>query len=248
MSEVSVSERLNELGEILEEVKESDSISLDTRKRFWKLVRQIKREHDSNHEEIKVATEIRNIMFAERTANVYSLREYVIAATVLAFFFSVVYIYACSIPVLWFNIFSWTYFEIFVIIVRFFGIFLAIAFFYPYGRLIGGTLLGIKFDGMYFSHQKEPGLKIEYESFLKANPSNRKWFFFISGLWTFLTALSLGIIGFLLAGDFLGIIICILFLFFYGYVIGSGSPSNSGGEMGHYNREKKIEAAWKKKE
>jgi len=241
-----MSERLQELEKILEDVKKLDSIPLDTRKRFWKLVRQIKREQEPNLDEIRVATNIRNIMFAERTANIYSLSRYVLVATIVGFLFTAVYIYACFIPVSWFNMFSWTYFEIIVIIVRFFGIFLTIAFFYPYGRLIGGTIFGIKFDGMYFSHQKEPGLKIEYESFLKAKPTSRKWFFFISGLWTFSTALSLGIIGFLIASDFLGIIICSLFLCFYGYVLGSGSPSNSRGEMGHYNREKKIEAAWKK--
>ena len=243
-----MSERLDELGKILDEVKGSDSISLDTRKRFWRLVRQIKREHDPNLDEIKVTTEIRNIMFNERTANVYSLRGYVIATTILGVLFSAMYIYACLIQVSWFNILSWTIFDILVIIVRFFGIFIAIAFFYPYGRLIGGAVFGIRFDGMYFSHQKEPGLKIEYESFLKATPSNRKWLFFVSGLWTFLTALTLAIIGFILAGDFLGIILCGFFVCFYGYVLGTGSPSNSSGEMGHYNREKKIEAAWKKKE
>ena len=241
-----MSERLNQLRDILEEVSELDTIPLQTRKRFWKLVRQIKRERDPIPDEIKVATEIRNIMFAERIANVYSLRGYVVAATMLGFLFSAVYFYFCLIPVSWYNIFSWTLFEIMIIVVRFFGIFIAIAFFYPYGRLIGGAAFGIKFDGMYFSHQKEPGLKVEYESFLKAKPSDRKWFFFISGLWTFLTALTLGIIGLILGGDFLGIILCGFFLCFYGYVLGSGTPSNSGGEMGHYNRERKIEAAWKK--
>lgn len=246
MSVVRMSEKLTELVKILEEVKGSDSIPLDTRKRFWKLVRKIKRERNPNPEEIKIATKIRNIIFAERTTKVYSLRWYVVVATIVALLFSAVYIYTCFIPISWFNIFSWTFYEIIVIVVRFLGIFLAIAFFYPYGRLIGGVVFGIKFDGMYFSHQKEPGLKLDYESFLSASPSDRKWFFFVSGLWTFITALILGIIGFLLTNDLLGITICGLFLIFYGYVLGSGSPSNSRGEMGHYNREKRIEVAWKK--
>ena len=141
-----------------------------------------------------------------------------------------------------------SYFEIIVVLVRFFSLFLIIALWYPYGRLIAGTAFGIDFDGMYFSHQKEPGLKIDYESFLKAKPSKRKWFFLCSGLWTLILAFGFGLLGWTYAGDIIGFAVSAVFLCFYGYVIGSGTSKNSRGEMGHYNREKKIEEAWKKKE
>jgi hypothetical protein len=243
-----MSERISELKRILEEVKDIDEISKTTRKHFWKLVRQIKRERIPDYDEIKIATKIRNILFAERTANVYSLELYIGVSLVLGILSASIYIYTSYISVSWYNIFIWSIFEIAIITIRFFALFSAIAFFYPFGRLIAGAANGIWFDGMYFSPHKEPALKIEYESFLMTTPPHRKWFFFFSGLWTFLTALSLGIIGLMVGGDILGIAICGLFLCFYGFVLGSGSPSNSRGEMGHYNREKRIEAAWKKSE
>jgi hypothetical protein len=64
----------------------------------------------------------------------------------------------------------------------------------------------------------EPTLKIDYESFLLANPHKRKWFFFFAGIWTVITSLALGLVG----------------------------THNIGGEMAHYNREKKIERAWRR--
>jgi len=245
---MSLSERLSELESILQEVKGADDVSKTTRTQFWKLVRQIKRERDPDRAEIKIATKIRNNLFERKTSKVYPLSWFLAGETVFGILFVMMYICALFIPVSWFNMLSWGLFEIFVILVRFLGLFIAIALFYPYGRLMAGAANGIKFDGMYFSHQKEPGLKIEYESFLKAKPSNRKWFFFFSGLWTLIVAFGFGLLGWLLAGDIIGFAVSAVFLCFYGYVIGSGNPKNSRGEMGHYNREKKIERTWKKSE
>ncbi|TFH06691.1 MAG: hypothetical protein E4H14_10260 [Candidatus Thorarchaeota archaeon] len=243
-----MSERMSELERILQEVKGTDDVSKTTRTQFWKIVRQIKRERDPDIKEIKIATKIRNILFEKRTSRVYSLGWFIVGECVFGILFGLVYVFALVIPVSWSNILSWGFFEVFVILVRFFSLFAVIALWYPYGRLMAGMGYGIKFEGMYFSEQKEPGLKIEYESFLKAKPANRKWFFFFSGLWTFIVALGFGLLGWFLAGDIIGFAVSIVFLCFYGYVIGTGTPKNSRGEMGHYNREKKIENAWKKKE
>lgn len=243
-----MSERLSELQQILEEVKDADEVSKVTRKKFWKLVRQIKRERNPDSEDIKTATKIRNILFKRRISKVYSLGWFLAVETVFGILFGVIYTYTLFIPVSWFNMFSWGIIEILIVLVRFFSIFAVIALFYPYGRLMAGAAFGIKFDGMYFSAQKEPGLKLEYESFLTATPTNRKWFFFFSGLWTFITAFGFGLFGWFLAGDILGLVLGAIFLCFYGYVIGSGTPKNSRGELGHYNREKLIENAWKKNE
>ena len=240
-----MSERMSELERILEEVKDADEVAAPTRKQFWKLVRQIKRERNPDRAEIKVATKIRNILFERKTSRVYDLGWFLVGELVFGILFGLVYVAALNIPVSWFNILSWGFFEIFVILLRFFSLFALIALWYPYGRLMAGTGYGIKFDGMYFSAQKEPGLKIEYESFLKAKPAKRKWFFFWSGLWTLIIAFGFGLLGWLFASDIIGFAISAVFLCFYGYVIGSGTPKNSRGEMGHYNREKKIESAWK---
>ena len=243
---MSLSEGLSELERILQEVKDREDVSKTTRTQFWKLVRQIKRERNPDRAEIKIATKIRNILFERKTARVYSLGVFLLGELVFGIIFGLLYVGALTIPVSWSNILLWSIFEIFVVLVRFFSLFLIIALWYPYGRLMAGTAFGIKFDGMYFSHQKEPGLKIEYESFLKAKPSNRKWFFFFSGLWTLILAFGFGLLGWVYAGDIIGFAVSVVFICFYAYVIGSGTPKNSRGEMGHYNREKKIERAWKK--
>ncbi|TFG32138.1 hypothetical protein EU528_04335 [Candidatus Thorarchaeota archaeon] len=243
-----MSERLSKLKQIHEDIRKNDEVSIATRKHFWKIVREIKRERDPDDEEIKTATIIRNILFERRISRVYSLSWFLGVETLFGIFFGLVYVSTFNIPISWFDIISWNIFEVLIILIRFFCIFTMIALFYPYGRLIAGRAWGIKFDGMYFSAQKEPGLKLEYESFLRATPTKRKWFFFFSGLWTFITAFGLGIIGWLFAKDILGLSLSVIFLCFYGYVIGTGTPKNSRGEMGHFNREKMIEKSWKKKE
>ncbi|MCK5265113.1 MAG: hypothetical protein KAR03_05845, partial [Candidatus Thorarchaeota archaeon] len=177
----------------------------------------------------------------------YSIGPFVAAETILGILAFVLYLHALNTPVSWFSVFSWGLPEIIAVVLRFLGIFLMIAFFYPYGRLIAGTVLGIKLEGMGFSDYKEPALKIDYETFLLATPSRRKWFFFFAGLWTMITAVGTGLIGWFIAGDILGFILGVFFIGFYVFVIGTGVTYPNRGEMSQYNREKKIERAWKKK-
>jgi hypothetical protein len=54
-------------------------------------------------------------------------------------------------------------------------------------------------------------------------------------------------IGLAISSDITGFIPAALILLFEGYVVYSGNPSSARGEMGHYNREKKIERAWRKR-
>ena len=49
-----------------------------------------------------------------------------------------------------------------------------------------------------------------------------------------------------LAWDYTALIPAIILVIFEGAVVLSGNPSSARGEMGHYNREKKIEHVWKK--
>ncbi len=240
-----LSERMSELERILLEVKESAEVSKDTRRNFWKLVRQIKRANDPDISEIKTATKIRNVLFDMDRGKTYAIGPFVAAETVLGILSFVLYLHGLNTPVSWTNFLSWGFPEIIAVFLRFTGIFLMIAFFYPYGRLIAGTVLGIKLEAMGFSKYKEPALKIDYETFLLATPSRRKWFFFFAGLWTMITAVGTGLIGWFIAGDILGFIIGVFFIGFYGFVIGTGVTYPNRGEMSQYNREKKIEKAWK---
>ena len=107
--------------------------------------------------------------------------------------------------------------------------------------------MGIKLVGMFRDEQYEPTLKINYVSFLNAPASNRKWFFFIAGIWTIIIGVIVGVIGLFIAVDYSAFIPVFLILMFEGYVVLKGAPKPTGGEMGHYNREKKIERVWKKR-
>ena len=245
---ILVLERMSELEQILEEVKEANEVSKSTRKRFWKLVRQIKRERDPDRAEIKIATQIRNILFKLDRGRTYPIWPLLGVQTFFGWLALLMYVLALLTPVSWINIFNWSMSEIITIVIRFMGLFLIIALWYPYGRLMAGAGLGIKLEALCLDEYKEPTLKIDYESFLRATPTNRKRFFLYSGLWTMILALGFGIIGWILAGDILGFILTVFFLCFYVPVIRSGTTSHGRGEMAHYNRERKIERAWKKNE
>ena len=120
-------------------------------------------------------------------------------------------------------------------------------FFYPLGRLIAGKWAGIRIDGMSRDMYRLPTLKIDYETFLLASPPKRKWFFFFAGAWTIITSLVLGSIGWVIAGDISGITTVMFLTISEGLVVLSGTTRNVGGEMAHYNRERRIERAWKRK-
>ncbi|MHA2046070.1 MAG: hypothetical protein ACW99G_14860, partial [Candidatus Thorarchaeota archaeon] len=89
-------------------------------------------------------------------------------------------------------------------------------------------------------------VKIDYVTFLKAPAWKRKWFFFFAGFWTVITSFWVWIVGMLIAVDYTALIPAIILALGEGAVVVSGNASPMRGEMGHYNREKKIERAWKK--
>ncbi|NHJ14908.1 MAG: hypothetical protein EAX95_14600 [Candidatus Thorarchaeota archaeon] len=236
---------LDQLEGIHTEIKDKEEVSKETRKQFWKLLRQIKREPAPDIAEVKKATEIRNHLFRIDRGKTYRIGPFLALETVCGLFSFVVFLYGLGTPVDWFSLGSWSISEVVAVVIRFFGLFFVVAFFYPYGRLIAGSALGIRLEAMCYDEYREPTLKIDYESFLLASPPKRKWFFFFSGLWTLLTSLLAGMVGLILAGDILGIGFALLLVIFYVYVIHTGTTSHGRGEMAHYNREKKIERAWK---
>ncbi len=243
-----MSERLQELERIRDEVKEHPSnIPLDRRKYFWKLVRQIKREPSPNDDEIEVASEIRDILFVQDRGKTYRTGPSMLLMSLIGIAPFWAYFWLLVTPLDWNNILGWGLPDIWNLVLRFVAVMGVVAFFYPWGRMIAGKALGIRIMGMCQDHLHEPTLRIDYVTFLKAKPSNRKWFFFFAGFWTAITSILVGIVGLFFAGDLSGFIPAILILLFEGRVIATGNPTQSSGEMGHFNREKKIERIWKKR-
>lgn len=242
-----MTERLTELEEIHTIVSQSPKeVPKDTRKRFWKLVRQIKRNPRPDEQEVIKAAEIRDILFEVNRGKTYSLGPALFLEIILGILAVCGYIWLLGTPLEWGGIFTWILSDWITFVLRFLCVFFAIAFLFPIGRVIGGRWAGIKLLGMSTSQRNEPAVRIDYVTFLKAPASKRKWFFFFSGIWNIITSIWLWILGMYLAWDYTALITVILFSLFEGAVVLSGNPSAGYGEMGNYNREKRIEQAWKK--
>lgn len=115
--------------------------------------------------------------------------------------------------------------------------------YYPFGRLLGGKLLGIRLDGITRDIYYLPTLRVNYVTYLRASPLRRQWFFFVAGYWTAFTALWLGTLGFVLGGEWLGLAfgVSLGFLETLGGILGG----KWGGELGHFHRERQIVRDWK---
>jgi hypothetical protein len=242
-----MTERLIELEEIhsivLQNPKEVPS---DTRKRFWKLVRQIKRNPRPDEQEVIKAAEIRDILFEANRGKTYPLGPALLFEGIGGLLAILGYIWLLGTPLEWNGLFTWVLADWISFILRFLCVFFTIAFLFPIGRVIGSKWAGIRLLGMSTSQAKEPAVKIDYVTFLKAPASKRKWFFFFSGVWNIIMLFWLWILGMYLASDYTALVLCLIFILFEGAVVISGNPSSSRGEMGNYNREKRIERAWKK--
>lgn len=242
-----MTDRLVELEEIHSKVVQNPKeVPSETRKRFWKIVRQIKRNPRPDEQEVIKASEIRNILFEANRGRTYSLGPVLILETILGLLALWGYIWALGTPLDWMGVLGWGLSDWLSFGIRFLFVFAVIAFLYPIGRVIAGRWAGIKLDGMCKDQYYEPTVKIDYVTFLKAPASKRKWFFFFAGFWTVITSLWLWIVGMVLAGDYTALIPAIILTLFEGSVVLSGNPSSTRGEMGHYNREKRIERVWKK--
>ncbi len=242
-----MTERLSKLVEIKFIIdNDPKQVPAETRKQFWKIVRQIKREPKPVEQEVLKASEIRNILFATDRGGTYPLAPVLLLETILGLLALWGYIWALGLPLIWSEILIWGVSSWSSFGLRFLFVFAVIAFLYPIGRVIAGKWAGIKLDGMCRDQYYEPTVKIDYVTFLKAPASKRKWFFFFAGFWTVITSLWLWILGMLLSWDYTALIPTVLLLLFEGSVILSGNPSHNRGEMGHYNREKRIEREWKR--
>jgi hypothetical protein len=116
----------------------------------------------------------------------------------------------------------------------------AIPCFYLNGRWIGGKVAGISFDGVSRDVFGLFTLKINYQSYLNAHPTQRQWIFFFGGLGTIITALLGASIVFLFFADpwyflFPILLACGSLLDFMGY-----AGPLSGSELHHFRRERRI--------
>jgi hypothetical protein len=244
----NVTERLEQLERICSEISANPKATpLEVKRAFWRIVREIKRESTPDPEEIMKAAQIRDILFEVRRGKTYALRPALGIMFASGIALSVVpFLYLMTFPLDWMNIVGWTLQEWGVFGLRFLTVFAGVALFYPIGRLVGARLLGIKIMGVCWDDYKEPTLKIDYVSFLGLHPTRRKWFFFAGGIWTAITSLLYWIVGVMLAFDFTGLAFALVILVFEGYVLARGKGSYKLGEMGLYNREKKIEQEWRR--
>ena len=117
--------------------------------------------------------------------------------------------------------------------------------FYLYGRLIGGKISGISFDGVTRDVFYLPTLKINYSSYLSAQPPSRQWIFLCGGLGTVVTSFISSIIVLIIYNDPY-LFIFPIFLFIGELLDYSGLAGVlSGGEFEHLRREHKIIKDWK---
>lgn len=238
-------EKLDQIEKIVSQ--DPKNIPPEIRRQFWRIVRQIKRSPSPDITEVRQAARIRNILFRVKRGRTYPLWPCVFLLTLISVLGPTIwYLRLLEVPLNWDAILVWTNSDWWIFLRRL-GSLLGTTFcFYPFGRLIAGKWTGIKIDGMSRGMYVEPTLKIDYETFLLATPSKRKWFFFFAGLWTIITSFALGLVGLVLVGDHCGTITVLFLGLSEGAAIWSGTTKNIGGEMAHYNRERKIERVWRK--
>jgi hypothetical protein len=125
-------------------------------------------------------------------------------------------------------------------------IFASVPSFYLYGRILGGYLGNIKFDGVTRDVFYFPTMKINYKSYLLAKATSRQWIFFFGGIGTIFTSLISAIILFVFYSNTFGFIFP-LFLFVGEIMDYLGMAGVAGGaELHHLRREHKIIKDWKR--
>ncbi len=233
---------LKELKTIQKRVSASPKeVDEETRRRFWRIVGRIKRMPAPDDSLVFKAAEIRDVLYEQRLGTPKSLK-------LLVFF--LIFGLLCVYGYIWAITLGPQYSGVlindivFVIILRVLMVFGAVAFLYPFGRLLASRIFGIRLDGISRDPYYEPTLKVNYVSYLKASPPRRQWFFFLAGIWTVITAAWVGALGFFLSCDLFGLVIMLLLLAFETLAIISGS--RKAGEMGHFNRERRIVRDWKR--
>ncbi|MFQ6124612.1 MAG: hypothetical protein ACE5R6_08420 [Candidatus Heimdallarchaeota archaeon] len=230
-------EKLKEIHDLV--IRDPKNVTPEIRTHFWKLVGQIKRTPHPDQEIVAKASEIRDLLYEQRLGRTFSLKVMLPIWGVLAI--------GCFIGYIWslekiagndLICFKWNS--------HLLGGF--VVFGYPLGRFVAGTLMGIRFDGMSRDIYYLPTLKINYYSYLMASPPKRQWMFLLAGMSTVFTSGVAGTLGFVMARDATGLLLCAFLVVSYILVI--AFPKQVGrwrGEMGHFYRERNIVRDWKRK-
>ncbi|MDO8124867.1 MAG: hypothetical protein Q6364_10875 [Candidatus Hermodarchaeota archaeon] len=233
---------LEDLNQIHTEIVSSpQQVDADTRRHFWRIVGQIKRQPAPDDACITKAAEIRDLLYEERLGKPRSLKWlffWFLCGTLGLFYYVWLALFNLQ-PTgnFWVDLF-WVYFYPGALVA---GI---VFLFYPFGRLIFGKALGIRLDGITRDIYYLPTLKINYTTYLKASPPRRQWFFFFAGYWTAFTALWVGTIGFVLGGEWVGIAFGLALAALE--TLGAFVGGKWGGELGHFHRERQIVKDWKR--
>ena len=228
---------IEELNEIHKQViKDPANVPSDVKKRFWKIVGQIKRTPNPDKKIVEKASEIRNLLYTSNYGG--SIPSWIILPILLilviaceyTFFYSVLYDLPGAIDRYQYWSIWWT-----------------MVFLYPFGRLIAGIFTGIKFDGFVKSPLIFPNLKVNYPSYLNATPPKRELFFLFGGAWSTIITGILGIIRYIGTGNLFSFHAFII-LFISELIAATGVLGRFGGEMNNYYRERKIVRDWRKLE
>ena len=233
---------LDDLNQIYEQIApDPKQVDEATRRRFWRIVGKIKRHPAPDDALIMKATEIRNLLYDHRLGKPKSLKWlffWFLFGTLGIVYYLWLVLYGPTLTGdFWFDL-------LFVHLYRGATVASVVFLYYPFGRLLAGKALGIRLDGITRDIYYLPTLKINYPTYLKAPPPRRQWFFFIAGYWTAFTALWVGTIGFLLGQEIAGITFGILLGLLE--TLGGIRGGKWGGELGHFQRERRIVRDWKR--
>ncbi|WP_455369055.1 hypothetical protein [[Eubacterium] cellulosolvens] len=226
---------IEELDEIHKRViKNPANVPSNVKKRFWKIVGQIKRTPNPDKKIVEKASEIRDLLYASSYGGSIPLWIILPILLILAvaceytFFISVLYDLPGAIGGYQYWSIWWT-----------------MVFLYPFGRLIAGKFTGIKFDGFVLSPLIFPTLKVNYPSYLNTSPPKRQWFFLFAGMWTSIVTGILGINRYIALANLFSFHAFII-LFISEIIAATGVLGQLGGEMNNFHRERKIVRDWRK--
>jgi len=226
---------IEELNEILKQVtKDPANVPSDVKKRFWKLVGQIKRTPHPDKEIVAKISEIRNLLYTSNYGG--SIPLWIILPTLLILTISCEYIFFLS--VLYDSPGAIDGYQ-------YWSIWWTMCFLYPFGRLISGTFTGIKLDGFVLSPLIFPTLKVDYLSYLNTSPPKRQWFFLFAGAWTSIITGILGIMRYIGTVNLFSFHAFII-LFISEIIAATGVLGKLGGEMNNFHRERKLVNDWRK--
>ncbi len=151
----------------LEELENRLRRGEDVRKDFWRVVGRIKRLERVDDEVVVKAAEIRNALFGRKV--ILSHKKGFVLFSSLFVLFNVLFFVLIN------ETFSWLLKTILLLFIEALVLYTS----FLVGRGLGSALTGIRMEGFYKYNPLEFGVKIDYESYLRASQSRRFMLFFV---------------------------------------------------------------------